>query len=93
MRLLGFPQPPGPDALRPVEHALRRGFSLPAVADSCTPAQEYNHPGKIPTRTVWGSKKSEYPFLTSQYIVYYYLVAGSNSVSFLLTVSNLHLTP
>ncbi len=29
MQLVGVPPSPGPDALRPVEHALRRGFSAP----------------------------------------------------------------
>ncbi len=27
--LVGVPPSPGPDALRPVEHALRRGFTAP----------------------------------------------------------------
>ena len=39
-RLLGFPQAPDCPLPRPVEHAFRRGFALPAVASSCTSAQE-----------------------------------------------------
>ena len=39
-RLLGFPQAPGRPPARPTEHAFRRGFALPAVASSCTSAQE-----------------------------------------------------
>ena len=41
-RLLGFPQAPDLPLARPVEHAFRRGFALPAVASSCTSAQKIN---------------------------------------------------
>ena len=40
MQLVGVPPSPGPDALRPVEHAFGVAFPLPSVAHSCTSAQE-----------------------------------------------------
>jgi len=39
-RLLGIPQAPDCPLSRSVEHIFRRGFALPAVAFSCTFAQE-----------------------------------------------------
>lgn len=38
--LVGVPPSPGPGAPRPVEHAFGVALSLPAVAPSCTSAQE-----------------------------------------------------
>ena len=40
MQLVGVPPSPGPDALRPVEHACGVAFPLPSVAHFCTSAQE-----------------------------------------------------
>ena len=38
----GSPKPPDLPLARPAEHALRRGFALPAIASSCTSAQKIN---------------------------------------------------
>ena len=38
--LVGVPPSPRRPPARPAEHAFRRGFALPAVASSCTSAQE-----------------------------------------------------
>ena len=38
--LVGVPPSPRRPPARPAEHAYRRGFALPAVASSCTSAQE-----------------------------------------------------